>query len=303
MAFDDTLSPPEAAVVPDRLSTTIVPLFGTLFQIKLAAQREAVKVLSNAPDANTMSLFHKAISLLDLIAESTAVPPRFTDLLNRSGHPRATLHRLLRALAAERLITFDKSTQTYRPGLRLLELAHESWLSSDLRSVASADVDWLAEQTGETVHLAAFDGDTMVYIDKRDSSSALRLYSAVGKRGPLYCTGIGKAILASLKPERLDELLDTQELIGHTAHTITDRKALQTELDAIREQGCAYDMEEHEPGVRCVAAAIVDRSGDVVGGVSITAPSMRMAPRLMESIAPLVIAAAGRIANRYSLLH
>ncbi|HET7313556.1 IclR family transcriptional regulator [Salinisphaera sp.] len=249
-----------------------------------------------------MSSFHKAIALLALIADSPT-PPRFTDLLSASGRPKATLHRLLGALASEGLITLDEPTQTYRPGLRLLELAHRSWLSLDLRSIAAADVDRLTEQTGETVHLAVLDGSQIVYIDKRESGNSLRLFSAIGKRGPLYCTGVGKAILAALAPAALDTLLATTELAGHTPTTITDDTVLRTELAAVRERGCAYDIEEHEQGIRCVAAAIVEASGRIVGGLSVTAPTVRMTGDRMEALGPLVIDAADRIAEKHVLLH
>lgn len=249
-----------------------------------------------------MSSFHKAVGVLSLIADSPK-PLRFTDLLRASGHPKATLHRLLSALTSEGLIMYDGATQTYRPGLRLLELAHRSWMSLDLCSIAVTDVNWLAEETGETVHLAQFDGDHFVYIDKRESKNSLRLYSAVGKRGPMHCTGVGKSMLATLDSATLDRLLDTLPLAGYTPSTITDVVTLKEELQAIRQRGCAFDMEEHEQGVRCAAAAITGGQYGVIGALSVTAPAVRMTDARLTELQPLVIETANRIADTYGFLH
>lgn len=249
-----------------------------------------------------MSTLHKAMALLTLIAQGDA-PLRFSELERRTEVPKATLHRLLSALTSERLIHFDERSRTYRPGLRLLELAHRTWESLDLRSVAADDVDALSRRTGETVHLAVVDGASIVYVDKRESSNALRLFSAIGKRGPLYCTGLGKAILAHVSEEQRDQVLARENRCAHTANTVTERQELLAELERVRRRGCAFDMEEHETGIRCVAAPVFDRSRHAVAGISVTAPSVRMDGDRMQALRPLVVAAADNISRRLALLH
>ncbi len=249
-----------------------------------------------------MSTVNKAIKLLDLIAQSEKTL-RFSELEKASGMPKATVHRLLAELTAERLIRLDSHSRTYKPGLRLLELAHRSWESLDLRTVAADDVDELSRQTGETVHLAVLDSSSIVYVDKRESTSSLRLFSAIGKRGPLYCTGLGKAILAHVGSDECERVLADQDRPAHTPHTLTERAALVAELAQIRHRGCAFDREEHEQGIRCVAAPIFDGSGSAVAGISVTAPSVRMDDARMEALCPLVIAAAKSISQHLRLLH
>jgi len=232
----------------------------------------------------------KALALLRMVSVSEP-PASFSILLDRTGLPKATLHRLLQELVMSGLIR-TAPDRTYRPALGLLELAYRAWESIDLKAIASRHVDTLWRSTDETVHLAVRDGHEIIYIDKRESQKTLRLFSSVGRRGPLHCTGVGKAILAHLPQAERDAIIDAISLIGHTTHTITSRHLLRAAFDEIRAQGLAFDREEHEAGIICVAAPIFDRNNYPVASLSVTAPAMRMdAPRL-ASLAPEVKRAA-----------
>lgn len=235
----------------------------------------------------------KAFALLRSVSVSEP-PAGFSALLERTGLPKATLHRLLQELIAAGLIR-SAPDRTYRPALGLLELAYRAWESIDLKAVASRHVDTLWRSTDETVHLAVRDGFEIIYIDKRESQKTLRLFSSVGRRGPLHCTGVGKAILAHLPEPERSEIIGAITLTGHTPQTITSRHLLRAAFDEIRAEGLAFDREEHETGIICVAAPIFDRTGRPVASLSVTAPAMRMDAARLASLAPEVKAAADHI--------
>ncbi len=139
--------------------------------------------------------------------------------------------------------------------------------------------------TGETVHLVLLDQDQAVYVAKVESPNPIRMYSQIGNRAPLHCTGVGKAILAFLPSERQDLVLKG-DLRRHTAHTLVDPDTLRAHLDQIRRQGYAIDNEEHEDNVRCIAMPLVSTGGQVAGAISIAAVSYRVDVPTLESWYP-----------------
>jgi len=239
----------------------------------------------------------KGLTLLARICDAPR-PPRFVDLLHEAGMPKATLHRMLGALLAHRLVTLDPRDQTYRVGLRALEMAQQAWQGMDVRAAAADDILLLGEKTGDTVHLAALDGNEVVYIDKVESRQRIRMFSAIGKRGPLHCTGVGKAMLAFVEDGRRRALVDSITMKKFTANTFTSRAAFLRHLDEIRGRGYARDLEEHEIGIRCAAAPIFDYRGEVVASVSVTAPSFRLTPERLDKIAPALVQAARSITRK-----
>ncbi|MEM9732309.1 MAG: IclR family transcriptional regulator [Pseudomonadota bacterium] len=217
----------------------------------------------------------KALDVLDIIAASPH-PLRFTEILARTRQPRATLHRQLTNLVHEDLVKLHED-HTYSAGLRLLKLAARSWSNNSLRSIASPHMEALQAKTGETVHLGMLSGHEVIYIDKLESRQNVRMHSQVGNVSPLYCTGVGKAILASMPRLKSDELVGQLDYQRHTLATCHTPELLAAELDTIRTaKGLAHDREEHEPGIYCVAHGIVHEPSGTYAGVSATAPAFRL---------------------------
>lgn len=252
------------------------------------ARRNGVE--SGASNTGTLG---KAIAVLELVALSDR-PMRFTEILERAGQPRGTLHRQLSHLLEEGLLDLN-ADHCYEPGLRLLKLASSAWARSDLRRLAAPHLQTLHELTGETVHLGVLKGAEIIYLDKVESRQAVRMASQIGKASPAYCTGVGKAALSVLPEPHLADLLRDAPFRRFTAQTITSLGALRVELEAIRTAGYAFDREEHEPGIRCVAAAIADPALSFVGGVSVTGPAYRVGEEVLQAWAPLVQRVAATI--------
>ncbi len=235
----------------------------------------------------------KAMAVLETVALSER-PLRFTDVLAVSGQPRGTLHRQLSHLVQEGLLEL-RPDHAYVPGLRLLKLASASWARNEVRAVAAPFLEALHRQTGETVHFGVLRGREIIYLDKVESRQAVRMNSQIGNASPAFCTGVGKAALSTLDAAALEAVLAGMEFHRFTPHTITDRPAFIAELDRVRQSGIAFDREEHEPGIRCVAAPVFDESRSLVAGVSVTGPAYRVSEEQLAAWAPLVGEAARSI--------
>ncbi|BFM50588.1 IclR family transcriptional regulator [Marinomonas sp. THO17] len=229
---------------------------------------------------------------------TSPVPLRFAELVDLSELPKATAHRQLNTLLEHGLVRFDEHKQAYYPGYGLLALAHRTWANLDIRDVAAAPMRDLWSSTQETIHLAVLDDAEVIYIDKLESPKSLRLYSAVGKKGPVYCTGVGKAILAYLPEAKQQDIIHQQNFIRHTEHTLTTPQALEGNLQQIKDTGISLDLEEHEIGIKCVAAPIFNARHQVVAAISVTAPAFRTDDASYETMKGLVKSAADDISKR-----
>lgn len=244
----------------------------------------------------------KALQILNIVTKADEAP-NFSVIVAETALPKATVHRLLSSLQAERLIRFDQRRECYMPGYGLLELAHKAWAGIDVRELAADQMKSVWQATGETVHLAVLDAGDVIYIDKMESLKSLRMFSAVGKKGPAYCTGVGKAMMAFLEDDELEIAIKSQSFVQHTKNTLVTVEQLKAVLQQIREQGFAIDDEEHELGIACVAAPILDYRGQVVAGISVTAPLFRTNDTAFNDFKQLIKQAAQEISSRMGYTH
>lgn len=238
----------------------------------------------------------KAMEVLDQVA-AYGRPVRFATLLEASPFPKATLYRFLQTLTNQRLLAYDPDHQTYSVGVRLVRLAHAAWKQTSLAPIARPHLDALSHKIGLTVHLAQLDHGQVLYVDKRNATKPVEMFSDAGKIGPAYCTGVGKAMLAFLPEAERGPVLAQQSYHRFTAHSYTTRDALEAELDNIRARGHAYDREEHEPGIICIAVPILSSKGQVLGGMSITGSTRDTDYQKLDALVPDLRAAAGAIAS------
>ncbi len=238
----------------------------------------------------------KALDVLDLVAQAGR-PVRFSDLLEYRLFPKATLYRFLQTLTNQGMLSHDPDTGLYALGVRLVRLAHAAWAQSSLAPIARPFVDQLAADTCETVHLAQMDQAQVLYVDKRNATRPVEMFSQAGKVGPAYCTGVGKAMLAFMPDAALDRALQRQSFHAFTPHTLATPDALRIELAAIRARGHAFDREEHEAGIICVAVPIMSRSGHVIGAISVTSTTQRTTLTALEAQAGRVKETAAEIAT------
>ncbi len=241
--------------------------------------------------------FGKFMRVLQLVADAEQ-PPNVAALMRATGFPRPTVHRLVAGLVAERMLVEDPGTHGLSLGPRLIQLASRSWGRSDLRLAAMDALKRLRDATGETVHLAVPNGRSMVFIEKLESPSAVRMSSRIGTSVPLHATAVGKAYLAALEPQACAALLKGLPLPRHTAHTLTERAALMAELQAIRAGGWSADREEHEAGVYCFGAAVRGAAGRPVAAISVTTLLFRQKDDPEQAYVAPLLAACAAVAER-----
>ena len=209
-------------------------------------------------------------------------------LAGETGLAKSTVHRLLASLVGLGYVVQDEENGHYRLTLKMFELSSGIVDSMDIMGVAKAHLERLSQRTGEAVHLVIRDGRDIVYIYKTESGP-MRMSSRVGLRSPLYCTGVGKAILATRGDEEVLRCWEESERVPCTPYTITRKDAFLREISQIRQHGYAMDNEENELGVRCVAAAIPDWHGAASYALSISAPVSRMTDERVQSLIPALL--------------
>ncbi|PTQ57295.1 MAG: Transcriptional regulator, IclR family [Candidatus Carbobacillus altaicus] len=213
------------------------------------------------------------------------------------GLPKSTVHRLLQAFRELGYVEQDAVSGRYRLSVKWLGISLRILEHIDLRKIARETLMALAHMSGEVIHLVVLNAGEVVYIDKVEGKETIRMHSRIGHRAPVHCTAVGKSILAHLPEEDVRTILAEHGLPAHTPQTITDPGTLLKHLRQVRERGVAYDLEENEPDITCVAAPIFDHSGHVVAALSISGPTHRMKPRL-ESLSEHVKKAGDTISRR-----
>jgi DNA-binding IclR family transcriptional regulator len=235
----------------------------------------------------------KGLQLLELLA-SRAQPMGVSELADQLGLGKSNVHRTLQALVELGYVVNEDGRGAYRVSLKIWELGARVIARLDVRRAASAAMQWLLEETRETVHLSVLDGEQVVYVDKLDSPEPVRAYSEIGGRAPAYCVATGKALLAWRDPPRL--ALSAQQLPrqAFTPATITGAVELASEMERIRSQGFAVNRGEWRASVWGVAAPIMDGTGRVVAAVGVSGPTSRIKPNRVKSLAAQVTEAARR---------
>lgn len=199
---------------------------------------------------------------------------------------KSTVHRVLNSLIYMGYVKQDASTSKYSLTYKICRLANQVLNQIDLVDIARPYLKELSVKTGETVHLVEREEISAVYIDKvENSANTVRLVSKVGKSIPLYCSGVGKAMMADMDEETVRSIWADSKIEALTEHTITELDTMLCQLELIRKRGYSTDDEENELGVRCVAVSLKDLKGRPKYAISISAPGIRMSDERVEELA------------------
>jgi IclR family transcriptional regulator, acetate operon repressor len=216
----------------------------------------------------------------------------------RAGLNISTCHHLLMTLQRRGYVVQDKQTKEYSLGNKIFELSDARERQLDLVSVAKPYIRSLNRLTGEATHLAVVEAGQLATLVKMEATHAVRVDATrVGKSNAAHAAANGKAILAYLPRQELDDLIANVGLPRFTASTIRSREQLERELGKIRSQGYAEDYEEFQPGVLCFGAPIFNHEGQVVGALSCSVPTMRSSKQLNQRLRRLVIEGGRKISR------
>jgi DNA-binding IclR family transcriptional regulator len=227
----------------------------------------------------------KGIKVMELLAEQKHLT--VSGVARMLDTNRAASHRFLATLRELGYVEKDEEDR-YRLTFKVFELGMKVANRFEIRQIARPLMQQLALASGETVNLGLFDGKGILHVDKIDSLEILRMDSPIGSRAPAYCTALGKAILAFLPRDEFERFLARVTFKPHGPNTITTKKNFRLAVEDIRNRGYAVDDQEMSAGLRCVAAPVFDHLGRAAYAISVSGPSLRMTPKRIEDIHPLV---------------
>jgi len=226
------------------------------------------------PPDLTIQVIERMMSLLDALAKKSE-PVSLKELAQVTQLHPSTAHRILNDLVLARVV--DRTEPgSYQLGMRLLELGNLVKARLNIRDAAAGPMRELHRLTGETINLSVRQGDEIVYVERTVSErSGMQVVRAIGGRAPLHLTSTGKLFLANDDVRGVRSYSMRTGLSGQTPNSLTELPRLERELEEVKKKGYARDNEELELGVRCIAAGIYDDSGELVAGLSISAPADR----------------------------
>lgn len=242
------------------------------------------------------SLVH-GLSVLDLFGDDEP-SLGVGEIARRLNVHRSTASRLAATLNYCGYLQPDGEQGRYRLGAKLVMLGQLANTEIDLQRLCEPLLKSLANELGESVHLGVLDEREVVTTAIADGWRTVRMHSTLGKRSPAHCSAMGKAILAGLSDERISDIFNKRKLEVPTTNTIRTLPMLKSELKKIRERGYATDNEELELGLKCIAAPVLDHSGTVIAGISVSGPADRMEGKLKEKALKSVIATASELSKR-----
>jgi DNA-binding IclR family transcriptional regulator len=216
----------------------------------------------------------RALAIIEVLAEAER-GYTFTELEQALALPKSSLHELLSVLVDRRFVELDPDKRVYRLGIRVWESGQAYLRHRELVGEARVAMARIVSAVNETVQLAVLDEAEIIYLEKVDSSQAVRLASFVGKREPAHNTALGKALLAGLEDQDLASRLEGKVLPATTANTITSVPELIEEARIVRTAGFALDDEEFAEGLRCISVPIRGHRGGIVAALGVAVPRMR----------------------------
>lgn len=202
----------------------------------------------------------------------------------------STVHRLLQTLQVNRFVQ-ESATGQWQVGVASFEIGSAFFVARDwVGDLHSALVE--LSQMGETSNLGTLDGAEVIFIGQVECQEVMRMVAPLGSRAPAWASGVGKAILATLSPEQRREALPSELGPAFTPSSLTRHEDLDADLEAAKARGFVLDMEERNPGLRCVASPVFDEFGQAPVAISLSGPAARMAGERLEQLGQAVHAQA-----------
>jgi DNA-binding IclR family transcriptional regulator len=239
-----------------------------------------------------VQVLDRAINIIEFIGQQSTGEAGLRELSAAMKLHKTTTHRIAHVLESRGLLRRGLDSNRYRLGLHLYDLGCQALDHVNIREEARPLMRRVALEVGETVHLAVLDRAEVLYIDRVEAQRSLTMGSKLGARNPVYCTALGKALLAYSPDAEVEQILSACRMEARTRNTFTSPLALKRELERIRDRGYAIDDEEIEDGIRCVAAPILNPANRAIAAISVSGPSSRITPNRFEFIGTTVLQAA-----------
>jgi IclR family transcriptional regulator, KDG regulon repressor len=245
-------------------------------------------------DSKPVQSLERGLIALELAVHGSVKPVELAKVL---GVDRSTAYRLLYTLMIRGFLEQDPVTREFFPNSgKLFALSRQAAGRMDWPAIANTFLRTLRDRTGETANLGILQENDVVYIAQQQTREAVVVNHSLGERRPAHCSALGKALLAFLPEDYVDQIVKENGLVANTPRTITDPEILRLHLRTVRELGYATDDEETLHGVRCVAAPIYDHNNRVIAAMGITGPNTRLMLDTIPKLAHVVV----KVANETS---
>jgi len=243
--------------------------------------------------APTVKALDRALRLLKALARDDRMT--LSELTHESGITPSTAHRLLMSMQSHGIVAFDEAMQHWTVGVESFRIGSSFVRRTNVVQAGRRVMRDLMEATGETANMAIADGADVIFISQVESNESIRAFFRPGSRRPMHASGIGKALLSEMRDAEIGEIIREKGLPPFTPNTIVTADALFADLERTRRRGWAFDDEERNIGMRCLAAPIYNAFAEAVAGISISGPTVRMGDDRLGELGPLVKRAAADI--------
>ncbi len=239
----------------------------------------------------------KAVEIIELLAASDE-EIGVTEISNHLNYGVSATYHLLNTLKISEMIEQDSKTKKYRLGLKLWKIGKLAREQNHLSTFVQPYLRELQELTGETVNLTILDNGEIMYIAQEESKKLIRMFTKIGARVPLHCSAAGKILLAFLPEEKQRTIIEGIHFNKFTEKTVTNPKELRDQLEIIKQQGYAFDDEEREAGVSCIAAPVFDFDREVIAAISISGPTIRFHEEQRAELSKFVLAVTRKVSTQ-----
>ncbi|WP_162568572.1 IclR family transcriptional regulator [Variovorax sp. SRS16] len=250
---------------------------------------KGLKAEAPEPGGDTPAL--RLFALLETIAAKDQ-RHALQDLVEATGLPKPTLHRMLQQLETAGLLQREGDGRHYGIGTRLRRLAENLLLNDSLHGARHTVLRQLVEEVGESCNITSLSGSEVVYLDRVETAAPLRFYLHSGSRVPVHCSASGKIFLTQMSPAQRRRLLANAPLDAYTPQTLTDLAQIEREVQRVRKDGFALDQEEFLPGLLCIATLVPSPDGPSNLCVAVQAPVMRLDAAKAKLLLPALQRAA-----------
>lgn len=248
---------------------------------------------SSSEGGGTVQALDRGLMILNALAKEGEAT--LTELSMKVGLPASSVHRLLMTLEKHGFSDFHEESQQWTIGVEAFRVGSTFLQRAKVVEAGREVMRALLDETGETVNIAIADQGDVVFVSQVETHQPIRAFFRLGTRGHMHASGIGKALMAEMSKDQVEQLLVRKGLPEFTPTTITSPDRLFAELAKIKQQGWALDDEERTRGMRCVASAIYNEFGEAIAGVSVSGPTVRMTDNEVARVWPKVQTAAAQI--------
>ncbi len=244
---------------------------------------------------NTIKALDRAMVVFERLSEMGSAT--LSELSGDLGQAPASVYRVLITLEGRGLVEFEQGKQTWHIGARAFLIGARFLRRTSLVERARPILRRLMETTGETANLGVARDADVLFVSQVETHASIRAFFPPGTLSPMHASGIGKALLAQMDTDRIERLFAGRTLEQFTPMTLTTAAKLRDDLSTTRDRGYAFDAEERNIGMRCIAAPIFDHLGEAIAGISVSGPTSRVQDHALETLAAAVKAAAAELSD------